>query len=49
MWAENILAKAGDHPLKPRVILCAHTGKASSLIGKKFKIHEFLFNLNFMT
>ena len=33
-WAENILVKADDEPLKPRVLLLAFTGKAASLIGK---------------
>ena len=33
-WAENILVKADDEPLKPRVLLMAFTGKAASLIGK---------------
>ena len=32
-WAENILVKADDEPLKPRVLLMAFTGKAASLIG----------------
>ena len=32
--AENILSKAGGDPSKPRVLLCAHTGNAASLIGK---------------
>ena len=30
--AEKILRKAGDHPHKPRIIICAPTGKAASLI-----------------
>ena len=30
--AEKILRKAGDHPNKPRVLICAFTGKAASLI-----------------
>ena len=33
MWAEKILRKAGDHPLKPKVLLLAQTGIAASLIG----------------
>ena len=32
--AESILSKEGDNPDKPRVLLCAHTGNAASLIGK---------------
>ena len=32
-WAERILAKEGHHEYKPRIILCAPTGKAASLIG----------------
>ena len=32
--AENILSKEGGNPDKPRVLLCAHTGNAASLIGK---------------
>ena len=32
--AEKILGKEGDNPEKPRVLLCAHTGNAASLIGK---------------
>ena len=31
--AEKILRQPGDHPDKPRVLLCAPTGKAASLIG----------------
>ena len=34
MHAEKILRKAGDNPNCPKVLLLAHTGKASSLIGK---------------
>ena len=33
-WAEKILIKVEDDPLKPRVLLLAATGKAASLIGK---------------
>ena len=36
MHAETILQKAGGKPNHPRVLLCAHTGKAASLIGKNF-------------
>ena len=32
--AEHILSKEGGNPNKPRVLLCAHTGNAASLIGK---------------
>merc|ERR1712212_571519 len=32
MHAEKILRKAGDKPNHPKVLLTAHTGKASSLI-----------------
>ena len=32
--AEHILRKEGGNPNKPRVLLCAHTGNAASLIGK---------------
>ena len=32
-WAESILVKADDEPLKPRVLKLAFTGKAASLIG----------------
>ena len=34
MQAEKLLRKAGHHPNRPRVLLSAFTGKASSLIGK---------------
>ena len=34
LWAERILRKAGDNPNYPRVLVCAHTGKAASLISK---------------
>jgi hypothetical protein len=34
MHAEKFLRKSGDKPDHPRVLLTAHTGKASSLIGK---------------
>ena len=33
MHAEKILLKAGDHPHKPRVLICAPTGKAASIIN----------------
>jgi hypothetical protein len=33
-WAEKILRKSGDHPNRPRVLICAPTGKAASLISK---------------
>ena len=33
-WAEKILTKAGDHPLKPRVLIVAATGKAAANVGK---------------
>ena len=32
-WADRILMKLNDHPAKPRVVICAFTGKAASLIG----------------
>ena len=31
-WADKILRKVGDDSIKPRVLLCAFTGKAASLI-----------------
>ena len=34
LWAEKILLKVEDDPLKPKVLLLAYTGKAASLIGK---------------
>ena len=34
MWAEYILRQAGDHPLKPKVLLLGPTGMAANLIGK---------------
>ena len=33
-WAEKILRKPGDNPLKPKVLLLAPTGMAASLIGE---------------
>ena len=36
MWAEYILRKPGDHPLKPKVLLLGPTGMAANLIGKYF-------------
>ena len=33
MWAEKILRKPGDNPLKPKVLLLAPTGMAACLIG----------------
>ena len=33
-WAEKILTKVGDHPLKPRVLIVAATGKAAANVGK---------------
>ena len=33
--AEKILRNVDQNPNLPRVLLCAHTGKASHLIGKK--------------
>ena len=38
LWAEKILRKAGDNPNYPRVLVCAHTGKAASLISKSFEV-----------
>ena len=32
-WADKILQKVGDDSTKPRVLLCAFTGKAASLIN----------------
>ena len=32
--AERILTKEGQNVGSPRVLLCAHTGKAANLIGK---------------
>ena len=37
-WAEEILRKVGDDPLKPRVMLMAYSGKAAALIGKCIEI-----------
>ena len=37
MHAEKILRKVGAKEDHPRVLLCAFTGKAASLIGKKLK------------
>ena len=37
MHAEKILRKAGDKQNHPRVLLCAFTGKAASLIGLYFR------------
>ena len=37
-WAEEILMKVGDDPLKPRVMLMAFSGKAAALIGKCIQI-----------
>ena len=34
LWAEKILRRAGQNPNHPRVVLCAPTAKAASLIGK---------------
>ena len=34
LWAEKILRKSGDNPNYPRVLICAHTGKAASIISK---------------
>ena len=34
LWAEKILRQSGQNPNNPRVILCAPTAKAASLIGK---------------
>ena len=30
LWAEKILRKSGDNPNYPRVLVCAHTGKAAN-------------------
>ena len=45
LHAERILRKSGDHPNHPRVLLCAPTGKAASLI-KGVTLHS-AFNFNF--
>ena len=37
MHAEKILRKVGAKEDHPRVLRCAFTGKAASLIGKKLK------------
>ena len=34
LWAEKILRQAGQNPNHPRVVVCAPTGKAASLISK---------------
>ena len=39
--AEKILSKEGDNPDKPRVLLCAHTGNAASLIGKFYCLQHY--------
>ena len=36
LHAEKILRKPGDHPFNPRVLVCAPTGKAASIISKKY-------------
>ena len=33
LWAQKILLRKNDDPLKPKILLLAHTGKAASLIG----------------
>ena len=43
MHAEKILRKAGDKENHPRVLRCAFTGKAASLIGQYFR--KYLTNL----
>ena len=47
LHAERILRKTGHHPNYPRVLLCAPTGKAASLI-KGVTLHS-AFNFNFGT
>ena len=32
--AMNILAREGDDLTKPKILICAPTGKAASLVGK---------------
>ena len=41
-WAELILLKEDHEVFKPRVLVLAFTGKAASLIGKKY-INYFSF------
>ena len=44
LWAERILLKVGDNPLKVRVLKVAMTGKAASIIGKIFNFfNEYVF------
>ena len=42
-WAELILLKEDHEVFKPRVLVLAFTGKAASLIGKKY-INYFSFS-----
>lgn len=45
-WAELILLKEDHEVFKPRVLVLAFTGKAASLIGKKY-INYFSFFFNY--
>ena len=42
-WAELILLKEDHEVFKPRVLVLAFTGKAASLIGKKYIQLIFIF------
>ena len=35
--ARKILAKSGEDITKPKILICAPTGKAASLVGKFYK------------
>ena len=42
-WAENILLREDHESLKPRVLIAAFTGKAASLVGKKYFHISYIF------
>ena len=37
----NILAREGEDLSKPKILICAPTGKAASLVGKCFVVNLF--------
>ena len=43
--AMNILAREGEDLTKPKILICAPTGKAASLIGKFFVIYLYFKNV----
>ena len=43
LWVEKILRSPGQNPNHPRVIICAPTGKAASLVSK-FSLKDILTN-----